>query len=48
MPYSDELYAVLKKVFLPPLKELCYKIFDKTFSFDDEIKKFESFISDTI
>ena len=30
------------------MKELCYKIFDKTFVFDEEVKKFEGFISDTI
>lgn len=30
------------------MKELCYKIFDKQFSFDEEIKKFETFIAETI
>lgn len=30
------------------MKELCYKIFDKTFAFEEEVKKFEDFISDTI
>lgn len=38
----------MKKDFSPSLKELCYKIFDKTFNFDDEVKKFENFISETI